>query len=63
MKLVGDEVTSLTFLSAGKEDQRLVTASPTGLFLISMHGKKAIETFAARPHSLTRHLCSIVYEY
>jgi hypothetical protein len=32
MNLVGDEVTSLTFLSAGKEDQRLVTSSPTGLF-------------------------------
>ena len=47
MNLVGDEVTSLTFLSTGKEDQRLVTSSPTGLFLVSMHGKKAIET----PHS------------
>ena len=47
MNLVGDEVTSLTFLSTSKEDQRLVTWSPTGLFLISMHGKNAIQT----PHS------------
>ena len=44
MNLVGDGVTSLTFLSTSKEGQRFVTSFPTGLFLVSMHDKKAIET-------------------